>query len=133
MEFTPTHNRIVLVLVMMILLHFIADYTLQGWLAQGKQKTYWQPYDKKYKYDYVPALICHSLYWSILITAPILYYSWSYMNWYWIVIPVNAILHYIIDDLKANKLKINLITDQLLHLIQIVLTWVGWLVFLGVY
>jgi hypothetical protein len=37
---------------------------------------------------------------------------------------VNTIIHYIVDDLKANKLKINLIADQSIHLFQILISWV---------
>jgi hypothetical protein len=34
----------------------------------------------------------------------------------------NTIIHAIVDDLKANRNKLNLIQDQLLHLAQIVIT-----------
>jgi hypothetical protein len=33
-------------------------------------------------------------------------------------------IHVIIDDLKANQLKINLITDQLIHIGQVIFTGV---------
>lgn len=32
----------------------------------------------------------------------------------------------IIDDLKANKQKINLVIDQTVHLIQLAMTWLIW-------
>lgn len=35
---------------------------------------------------------------------------------------VNALVHSIVDNLKANELKINLITDQAIHLAQIIIT-----------
>lgn len=28
-------------IMLMLLLHHVADYTLQGWLADGKQKSWW--------------------------------------------------------------------------------------------
>ena len=37
---------------------------------------------------------------------------------------VNAAIHAIIDDLKANKKKINLVIDQSLHIIQILITFI---------
>ena len=36
---------------------------------------------------------------------------------------LNIGVHMIVDDLKANKKKINLIADQSIHLMQIIATW----------
>jgi len=113
------------VLVLMLLGHLVADYTLQGWLADGKQKTWWRKMfgghedavPDKYKNDYVAALVCHSLYWSIFICAP--FYASS---WFIVAVILNTVVHAIVDDLKANQFKINLIQDQLLHLVQILIT-----------
>ena len=41
----------------------------------------------------------------------------------WWLIPINTAIHFVVDDLKANRFKINLITDQSIHFIQIVLTF----------
>ena len=38
-------------------------------------------------------------------------------------IAVNTLVHAVVDDLKANRMKINLIADQLLHLSQILVTF----------
>jgi hypothetical protein len=115
------------ILVLMLLGHLVADYTLQGWLADGKQKSWWEEtiikkYGHlvdmaKYKYDYIAALVCHALYWSIFICAP--FYASS---WFIVAVILNTIVHAIVDDLKANRHKINLIQDQLLHLGQILMT-----------
>ena len=40
-----------------------------------------------------------------------------------VAIMTNSTIHAIIDDLKANKKKINLVQDQIIHIIQILLTW----------
>ena len=113
-------------LVLMLLGHLVSDYTLQGWLADGKQKSWWRKMfggredavPDKYKNDYVAALYCHALYWSIFICAPF------YASPYFIVaIAFNTIAHAIIDNEKANVMSINLIQDQLLHLVQILLTF----------
>ena len=71
------------------------------------------------------ALFCHTLSWSIMIFLPILIYSLINninLNWFYLVIPINLIIHAIVDDLKANKFKINLIVDQSIHFIQIIIT-----------
>lgn len=111
-------------LVLMLLGHLVSDYTLQGWLADGKQKLWWnKAYGgkkvlEKYRHDYIAALVCHALYWSIFICAP--FYA---SDWFLAVIILNSAAHAIIDDLKANRMKLNLIQDQLLHLVQILLTF----------
>lgn len=114
------------ILVLMLLGHLVADYTLQGWLADGKQKSWWRKIfgghedavPDKYKYDYIAALVCHALYWSIFICAPFFASSW-----FLAVVVLNTVVHAIVDDLKANRFKINLIQDQLLHLGQILVTF----------
>jgi hypothetical protein len=112
------------ILILMLLGHLVADYTLQGWLADGKQKKWWQKLvpngelPRKYKYDYVAALVCHALSWSIFICAP--FYASEYFLW---AILANTVVHAIVDDLKANRGVLNLIQDQLLHLIQILVTF----------
>lgn len=35
----------------------------------------------------------------------------------------NIIIHAFVDNLKANALRINLVTDQLIHILQIIFTW----------
>lgn len=112
-----------LILILMLLGHLVADYTLQGWLADGKQESWWKKIcggeiPNKYKYDYIAALLCHALYWSIFICAP--FYA---SPWFLCAVMGNTIIHAIVDDLKANRMKINLIQDQLLHLIQILITF----------
>jgi hypothetical protein len=116
--------------LLMLLLHFVADYTLQGCLANMKQKSWWIEQCKnhgfdfaKYKYDYVCSLICHALYWTLITFAPIIFFSdLSDISITTIVIG-NMTIHAVIDHIKANKFKINLIVDQLLHLAQIFVTY----------
>ena len=120
------------ILLLMILGHLISDYTLQGWLADGKQRSWWNErlhglpseIQAKYQYDYIAALICHSFYWSIITFLPV----HDMVGWPTIVL-LNAAVHCVIDDLKANRLKINLCVDQLLHLAQIVGVWLASFVF----
>ena len=111
------------ILVLMLLGHLVADYTLQGWLADGKQESWWKKVcggaiPDKYKNDYIAALVCHALYWSIFVCAP--FYASSH---FLPAIILNTGVHVIVDDLKANQKRINLVQDQLIHLGQILLTF----------
>ena len=42
-------NFALIILTLMILGHLLADYPLQGWLAQSKSKAYWENSQKKNK------------------------------------------------------------------------------------
>lgn len=121
-------------LIFMIFAHITDDYYLQGWLASAKTKNWWKKNapDKLYIKDYIMALFCHSLSWSIMVFLPILIYSLYNqidLDWFYLVLPINLIIHAIIDDLKANKFKINLIIDQSIHFIQIFITWIIFVLF----
>jgi hypothetical protein len=109
----------------MIFCHIADDYYLQGWLASAKQKKYWQENapQRLYKYDYIWALLMHSFSWSFMIMLPIAFVdNFSLNTLFLIVFVANMIVHAFVDDLKANKRKINLWTDQIIHICQIVVT-----------
>jgi len=113
-----------LILFAMVFAHIVDDYYLQGILAKMKQKKWWEENapDKMYRYDYIVALIMHAFSWSFMITIPTLLISNKYFMMC-IFIIINAILHTYIDNEKANKRSINLIIDQLIHMIQIIVLW----------
>lgn len=119
----------ILVLLCMIFCHIIDDYYLQGILAQLKQKKWWvdNASDKKYKYDYIMALFMHSFSWSFMINSlsfiMSIFYNMNF-NLLLLLFIFNIIIHMFIDDLKANKFKINLIQDQSIHLLQILISWI---------
>jgi len=117
---------------LMLLLHFIADYTLQGCLADLKQRKWWRDKIKsdevwdKYKDDYKIALLSHGMYWSLIVCLPLLMAGgWVYS----VNAAVHGLVHTGIDDMKANRLSINLKEDQLLHVVQLVLIWTAWLIY----
>ena len=113
------------ILFVMIFAHIVDDYYLQGILASLKQKTWWEnqkSYKPMYKYDYIVALIMHAFSWSFMISLPILYLGFT--KWIAVAIILNTIIHGIVDNLKANKGKINLIVDQSIHIVQIIITWI---------
>lgn len=117
--------NIIFVILVMIFCHIVDDYYLQGWLASAKQKSYWaENADKKmYKFDYIWALIMHSYSWSFMIMLPIAFINGFDLTISFLMLFIfNVIIHAVTDDLKANKKKINLWGDQLIHICQIVLT-----------
>lgn len=114
------------ILLAMLFMHIIDDYKLQGILASMKQKIWWEEqtgYKPLYKYDYIPALIEHSFSWTFMIMLPIAICLKFDIGWWSIAYIVNMAIHAFVDDLKANRFKINLVIDQIIHIIQIVLTW----------
>ena len=123
----------IFILLSMIFMHIVDDYYLQGILASMKQKAWWnkqESYKGLYKYDYIVALIIHSFSWAFMVMMPIAFVmSFSITIGFAIVFLINAVVHCIVDNLKANKMKINLIADQSIHVVQIVATFVLFLVF----
>lgn len=120
-------GKIMFILLVMIFCHIVDDYYLQGWLASAKQKSYWEKNapDKLYKHDYIMALIMHSLSWAFMIMLPLaIFNNFDVSVLYGVIFVANAIIHGVVDNLKANAKKINLITDQLIHLLQIIITFV---------
>lgn len=104
------------VLCLCFLLHVIADFNLQGMLGDLKQREWWQKNypDPKYAGDYRVAGTIHALAWAILTFLP-----FCQSPWYALAVAVNAPIHYLIDDAKANRYLISLSEDQTAHLVQI--------------
>ena len=122
--------QMIALLIFMLMAHIVDDYYLQGWLASAKQKKWWEKNapDTLYEKDYLMALFCHAMSWSIMTFLPILIYSLipatnTNLGWFYLAVPINLVIHAVVDDLKANKFKINLIIDQIVHFTQILLTW----------
>ena len=117
--------NLMFILLLMIFLHIVDDYYLQGWLASAKQKEWWKKNapQKLYENDYIWALIMHSFSWTFMIMLPIAFVlSFKVNILFWICFFVNLLTHAIVDDLKANLKKINLWTDQAIHITQIIIT-----------
>ena len=93
-----------------------------------KQKEWWKKqdgYEEMYKYDYIVALIMHSFSWVFMMMLPIAIATRFNVGLiYYIGVLVNAVIHCFVDDLKANKKKISLMDDQLLHMMQILATYI---------
>ena len=121
------------VLLLMFLFDIIDDFVLQPvCLSKLKQKRYWiEECEKnnldisKYDKDYIAALTTHGLSWSIMIHIPLMFLGGINDNLFLLLsVLFNALIHSFIDDLKTNKLKINLDVDQCLHGLQIIITWI---------
>ena len=107
----------IFIILCMLFCHIIDDYYLQGILASMKQKSWWKTHapDPLYKHDYIMALCEHAFishFFGIQLNESIIIGLFSF-NWG---------IHVIVDNLKANQLKINLIQDQLIHICQIIIT-----------
>ena len=129
----------VLVFLLMILLHIIDDFVLQSAsLVKLKQESFWKNdpvgKDPLYKNDYKVALAVHGLSWSIMIHLPLIFlqfwHDYPYMEWFLFgSVILHAVLHALIDNLKANFHKINLVQDQWYHFVQICSLLFLWLAF----
>lgn len=112
----------------MIFCHVIDDFYLQGILAQMKQKAWWKEQTGEdywfYEYDYIPALFAHAFSWTFMIMLPIAIYLHLHISIPFIMYFIlNMITHAVVDNLKANQGVMNLCSDQITHIMQIVITW----------
>lgn len=114
-----------MVLMLMIFCHLIDDYVLQGWLASAKQKSWWEKNapQELYKHDFLMALMEHSFMNAFAVHVPIYLFMCKNENILVMTFLFSLLSHMIIDHLKANKRKINLIHDQLLHIIILIIIY----------
>ena len=116
----------IFILLFMVFMHIVDDYYLQGVLAKMKQKSWWEENapNKLYKKDYLIALFMHAFSWAFCIMLPLaIYFKFQIGIPFLILFISNVILHMWTDNLKANKKTINLIEDQIMHLLQIWTTY----------
>lgn len=151
----------IFILFLMLLMYYIEDFHLQGCLANLKQKKWWEKevaenlihskYDddrhrkillrySRYKNDYKMSLFAHSIENALFVMLPMIVdmliseFTHCLQNT-WILFIPSAILicvsHYLIDDSKANEMKINLVQDQLYHLCIILLIFLCYFPIIG--
>ena len=127
----------IFMLLIMLFCHIVDDWYLQGSLTDMKQEKWWKQQCKKkgvllqqtiYWRDYKVALIEHAFSWTFMVMAtPMMLMIFSkdvHLAWFLTLFIINWIIHGIVDDLKANKMVLNLVLDQLIHVVQVVVTWV---------
>ena len=116
-----------MLLLFMIFFHIIDDWVLQGKLGTMKQQSWWfnhPEYKDMYKHDYIVALLTHAFSWTFMIMLPLAYIAnWQISVGFIIAFILNMSIHAVVDDLKANRKKINLIVDQSIHIVQIISTF----------
>ena len=111
-----------ILLLSMLFCHIVADFYLQGILAKMKQKSWWKENAPQslYKYDYMIALIEHAFSWTFMIHVPIIIvYKEVVLLWF----IVNVFIHAVVDNAKANRLSMSLVQDQFIHILQVVVLW----------
>lgn len=121
----------VLLLFSMFWFHVLDEFYMQGILARLKCKRWWVENTKEmYHNDWSMALMIHALMWSITLHIPVvtyLYFTNSLDSMYGFIvgtIAINQFIHLVVDDMKCNKYVLNLTQEQLLHIIQIVCTYI---------
>lgn len=116
-------------LPIMTFCHVIADYNLQGILANLKQIKWWEQnyHTNKDEQNASAALRIHSGSWAFMIMLPIMLFmliTKQYdFDFYIVALGINSLIHSIVDDAKCNQEIINYRTDQYIHMFQITLTW----------
>lgn len=133
--------------ICMIFMHFIGDVYLQGnSLSNAKRREYWKIVEQrtgiKHPYSHICFLMLHSFLWSFTTLLPILlkiiFYKIliisglipepsSFQNlilFYLTAIAANTLAHGFIDNAKSNLKQIGEIQDQILHIIQITITFI---------
>lgn len=116
----------VIVLILMLLAHFFADFHLQGILADMKQEQWWkrqEGYNSKNKYDYIAALAIHSAEWTLWMMIPLFLLPHLDLGMFLLLAALNMVVHSLTDNSKANYRDINLVQDQVIHLTQIAFTY----------
>lgn len=117
-------------LLLMIFLHIVDDYYLQGWLASAKQRDWWKENapQKLYKYDYIWALLMHAFSWSFMVMLPIAFHlNFTTSPLFIASFLLNMFIHAFVDTLKANVKCINLWVDQIIHICQILCIWLAFM------
>lgn len=120
----------VILLIAMLYAHIMDDYRHQGILAQMKQKSWWEENapDDLYRNDYIVALIEHAFSWTVAIHVPAIIYMYltggsvHYVEFLILFITMWA-FHALTDHSKANQHSLNLVADQLIHVVQVVGVW----------
>lgn len=68
----------------------------------------------------------HSMSWAFMIMLPIAIVNrFDVNNIFFVYYLMNISVHAYVDNAKANLKIINLVQDQLFHIAQIIMTWLG--------
>lgn len=113
------------ILLAMIFCHFLFDFYIQSKSnALIKKKDWWENRHKnpgRRKYNYIFGLMIHSYVWTFSILLPS-YYITGDINYF--LLFGNTIIHAVVDNGKSNRKTISSVADQIIHLGQILVTWI---------
>jgi hypothetical protein len=117
---------LVLLIIYSVAAHALFDFSIQGQFvvdAKRKDSAYWITEKDN---CYYMLLLGHGIQWGCGIIFPYIVFAFAnrfYINrWCIKALLINIIIHIIIDHLKVNLKLITFKTDQIIHLIQIILT-----------
>lgn len=115
----------IFVFLLMIFLHIMDDFGLQGILAKMKCKSFWEDESSFYRQDWIAALVMYAFSWTFMIMLPIAVYRYKLdvSIEFCIIFLINLIIHALVDHLKANYKYIDLVGDQFIHILQIICTF----------
>lgn len=112
--------------IFMIFAHIVADFYIHGVVNSAMSKDWWlrnQPGIRN-RYDYIVFVVLHSIFWTFSILFPIAYkLNFAFSWFYTIAFVLNAVLHGFADNIRINHKEINLIVQEIVHLWQITLTY----------
>jgi len=124
-----TYNYFTLYITMLFF-HIVADYNLQGILGQMKTVRFWKDLKEQEskrqdgfkisKKDWLMPMLEHCFMWSFIVHLPIMIFYTINPITILVSIIIHTCFHFLIDSLKANTNDINLIADQIFHMVQII-------------
>lgn len=109
-----------LIFFIMVFLHIVDDFYLQGILMKMKQK--------RGNRDYIVALLIHGYSWSFMVHLPfigimLLCNAFGYVTMVIINMIIHAAIHAVIDHLKENMRTLDFVDEQIGHLAQVIVIW----------
>lgn len=120
-----------LLLFSMLWFHILDEFYMPTILNKLKCKRWWKENtDEHYHNDWAMSLMLYGMMWSMTIHIPVvtyLYFTNNLKSMYGFIVGticINQFIHCIIDDLKCNRGALNLTQSQILHIIQIVCTYI---------
>lgn len=132
-----------LLLFIMFFLGIVAEFNMQGKLLKLKSEQWWDQqlarYDlpddfpdsrqahKMYRFDFLVGLILHGFLWSFMILLPLLVLMFVkndfYVLAYVLCLIGNTAIHAFVSHLMCNRFIINLAEEQIGRIIQILVSW----------
>ena len=72
----------------------------------------------RHRNNFLAGLFCHCVMWGVITFLPLMFVVNSIT--FTVAVLINIVIHAVVDHLKCNREYMNLCTDQLIHLVQVV-------------